>query len=93
MKMQRICTIGLLMLCLIALTGCSVVERVLTSQQSSGTRVDGIFTELNAAIREGDLNEVQRLLNEGASPNIAADYGLGADEIAVGNLSLAVKFQ
>ncbi|MNW37783.1 Ankyrin repeats (3 copies) [compost metagenome] len=92
MKIHRICTIGLLMLCLIALTGCSVVERVLTSQQSSGTRVDGIFTELNTAIREGNLDEVQRLLNEGAQPNIAADYGVGAESIPVSNLSLAVNF-
>ncbi|MNW52961.1 Ankyrin repeats (3 copies) [compost metagenome] len=92
MKMRRIYVIGLLLLCLIALTGCSIVERVLTSQQSEQVRTDSIFTELNTAIREGNLNEVQRLLDEGASPNIAADYGVGADAIPVGNLSLAVNF-
>ncbi|GIO03543.1 hypothetical protein J5TS2_42110 [Brevibacillus halotolerans] len=75
-----------------ALTGCSLVERVLTSQQSEQARTDGMFTELNTAIREGNLNEVQRLLDEGASPNIAADYGVGADAVDVGNLSLAVNF-
>ncbi len=92
MKMRRIYAIGLLFLCLIALTGCSIVERMLTSQQSEQVRTDGIFTELNAAIREGKLNEVQRLLDEGASPNIAADYGVGAESIPVGNLSLAINF-
>lgn len=91
MKMRRIYAIGVLFLCLIALTGCSM-ERMLTSQQSEQVRTNGIFTELNAAIREGKLNEVQRLLDEGASPNIAADYGVGAESIPVGNLSLAVNY-
>ncbi|WP_263559738.1 ankyrin repeat domain-containing protein [Paenibacillus polymyxa] len=92
MKMRRIYATGLLLLCLIALTGCSIVERVLTSQQSEQVRADGIFTELNAAIREGNLKEVQRLLDEGESPNIAVDYGVGAESIPVGSLSLAVNF-
>ncbi len=92
MKMRRIYAIGLLLLCLMALTGCSIIERVLTSQQSEQARTDGMFTELNTAIREGNLIAVQRLLDEGASPNIAADYGTGADAISVGNLSLAVNF-
>lgn len=92
MMMRRIYAIGVLLLCLVALTGCSIVERVLNSQQSEQVRTDGIFTELNAAIRKGNLNEVQRLLDEGASPNIAADYGVGAESIPVGNLSLAVNF-
>ncbi|WP_059050394.1 ankyrin repeat domain-containing protein [Paenibacillus senegalimassiliensis] len=90
--MRRIYAIGLLLLCLMALTGCSIIERVLTSQQSEQARTDGMFTELNTAIREGNLIAVQRLLDEGASPNIAADYGTGADAISVGNLSLAVNF-
>lgn len=90
--MWRIYAIGILLLCLMALTGCSIVERVLNSQQSEQARTDGIFTELNSAIREGNLNEVQRLLDKGASPNIAADYGVGAESIPVGNLSLAVNF-
>ncbi|MBA9085979.1 ankyrin repeat protein [Fontibacillus solani] len=92
MKMRRIYVIGIQLLCLMALTGCSFVERVLNSQQSEQARTDGMFTELNMAIREGKLNEVQQLLNEGVSPNIAADYGVGADVIPVGNLSLAVNF-
>jgi len=84
--------IGILLFCLTALTGCSVVENVLTSQQSEQESTSGIFTELKSAIREGNLNEVQRLLDEGVSPNITADYGAGAESIPVGNLSLAVNF-
>ncbi|ANS76485.1 hypothetical protein AWM70_19470 [Paenibacillus yonginensis] len=75
-----------------ALTGCSILERVLTSQQSEQRVTDGMFTELNSAIMEGNLTEVRRLLDGGASPNIAADYGVGSESIPVGNLSLAVNF-
>lgn len=92
MMMRRIYATGILLLCLVALTGCSIIERVLTSQHSEQAKTDGVFTELNSAIREGNLNEVQRLLDEGASPNITADYGTGAESLPVGNLSLAVNF-
>lgn len=90
--MRRIYAIGILLLCPMALTGCSIVERVLNSQQSEQERTNGMFTELNSAIREGNLNEVQRLLDEGASPNIVADYRSGVDAVDVGNLSLVVSF-
>lgn len=73
------------------LTACSTVDK-LSSPSGYQSREDGIFTPLNAAIREGDVEQVKKLLAEGASPDEDADYGAGADSIPVGNLSLAVNF-
>ncbi|MCM3703303.1 ankyrin repeat domain-containing protein [Paenibacillus macerans] len=76
-----------------AATACAPVEALLSSSGgSSQTDPNGIFTPLNLAIRDGNVEEVKKLLEQGASPNEDADYGSGAESIPVGNLSLAVNF-
>lgn len=76
-------------LCLIA-SGCSPLDMLREVSGTQSTTSDG-FTPLNLAVREGDVDTVKTLLNEGADPNKEANYGSG-EEILVGNLSLAVNF-
>lgn len=95
-KRQVWLNIGLLMLLSMTLSACSDTIETLISQSASSSQTSayngGMYTELNAAVKEGNLDEVQRLIQQGESPNIAADYASGADTIAVGNLSLAINY-
>ncbi|SEL55647.1 hypothetical protein SAMN04488688_104403 [Paenibacillus sp. cl141a] len=57
MKGIRLILLISVLLSLPALSGCSIVERVFT-EGGGDSRTDGIFTELNLAIREADINKV-----------------------------------
>ncbi|WP_037285751.1 ankyrin repeat domain-containing protein [Saccharibacillus sacchari] len=87
--------IGLLMILSTALSACgSTIASIMSSPafSSDANTYGGMYSELNIAVREGNLEEVQRLIDQGASPHEAADYGSGADRVDVGNLSLAINY-
>lgn len=78
-----------------ALSACgSSIESIMSSPtfSSDANTYGGVYSELNIAVRKGNLDEVQRLIDQGDSPSEAADYGSGAHTIAVGNLSLAINY-
>ena len=43
-------------------------------------------------VKEGNLEKVQLLIQQGESPNIAANYRNGVEAIGVGNLSLTINY-
>jgi len=67
------------------------VETLISSSQTS-TYGDSIYTELNMTVKEGNLEKVQLLIQQGESPNIAANYRNGVEAIGVGNLSLTINY-
>lgn len=90
MTMRKILVVCLIVLATTTLAGCSTIEHILGGSgehRSNG----GMFTELNLAIRDGDLKKAKKLIAEGADVNEAANYG-GGDAIYVSNLSLAINY-
>ncbi|MDO3411483.1 ankyrin repeat domain-containing protein [Saccharibacillus sp. CPCC 101409] len=90
MTMRKMLVVCLILLATTTLAGCSTIERMLGGSgehRSNG----GMFTELNLAIRDDDLEKAKKMIAEGADVNEAANYG-GGDAIYVSNLSLAINF-
>lgn len=54
------------------------------------TRVSRTYTPLNLAVRNGDMETINILLDHGANPNLPANYGRG-QFVPVSNISLAVN--
>lgn len=87
---QLLATIIMLIALGLLVIACAPIDSFL-SESSTQSRSNSMFTPLNLAVKEGDLETVSKLLAEGANPNEGANYGSG-EEILVGNLSLAVNY-